>query len=92
MGAYAPGVSEGIPSGPVHKLLLSCQLWTYLADLNEQAQERMEKVIQQMKDAENISETLKAADPMAWVQRMNSIRNRAVEIILQELIYGEEAA
>ena len=70
-------------------LLLSGKLWTYLADLNEQAQDRLERIIYQMKAAEGITETLKASAPMAWVQRMNSIRNRAEEIILREMIYGE---
>ena len=72
-------------------LLLSGELRTYLADLNEQAQDRLERMIDQMKMAEGVTEELKAADPMAWVQRMNNIRNRAEEIILQELIYGEDA-
>ena len=72
-------------------LLLSGKLWTYLADLNEQAQDRLERMIDQMKAAEGISEDLKANDPMAWVGAMNNIRNRAEEIILQELIYGEDA-
>ena len=72
-------------------LLLSGELWTYLADLNEQAQGRLERMIDQMKVAEGITETLKACDPMAWVGAMNNIRNRAEEIILQELIYGEDA-
>ena len=71
-------------------LLLSGKLWTYLADLNEQAQDRLERIIDQMKAAEGITEALKASDPMAWVQRMNSIRNRAEEIILRELVYGED--
>ena len=69
-------------------LLLSGELWTYLADLNEQAQEQLERIIQQMKTAEGVTEALKAADPTAWVQRMNSIRNRAEEIIREELIYN----
>lgn len=68
-------------------LVLSCKLWTYLADLNEQAQERLDRIIQQMKDVEGVTESLKAADPMAWVQRMNSISARAEEIIREELIY-----
>ena len=72
-------------------LLLSGKLWTYLADLNEQAQDRLDRIIEQMKTAEGITEALKASDPMAWVQRMNNIRNRAEKIILQELIYGEDA-
>ena len=75
-----------------NSLLLSGELWTYLADLNEQTQERLDKIIDQMKTAEGITEALKASDPMAWVQRMNSIRNRAEEIILRELIYGEDRA
>lgn len=69
-------------------LLLSGELWTYLADLNEQAQEQLERIIQQMKTAEGVTEALKAADPTAWVRRMNSIRNRAEEIIREELIYN----
>lgn len=69
-------------------LLLSGELWTYLADLNEQAQEQLERIIQQMKTAEGVTEALKAADPTAWVRRMNSIRNRAEDIIREELIYN----
>ena len=70
-------------------LVLSCKLWTYLADLNELAQERLDRIIAQMKLAEGITEAMKEANPMRWVQHMNSIRNRAEEIILQELIYAE---
>ena len=72
-------------------LLLSGKLWTYLADPNEQAQDRLDRMIDQMRVTEGITETLKAIDPMAWVGTMNNIRNRAEEIILQELIYGEDA-
>lgn len=74
-----------------NQLILSGTLWTYLADLNEQAQARMETLIVQMKTAEGVTESLKAADPMAWVQRMNSIRARAEEIVRDEIIYGEAA-
>ena len=73
-------------------LTLSGQLSTYLADLNEQAQERLSLIIEQMKVSEGVTEELKAADQMAWVGAMNSIRNRAEEIILREMIYGEDAA
>ena len=73
-------------------LILSGQLWTYLADLNEQAQERFSLIIEQMKVSEGVTEELKAADQMAWVAAMNSIRNRAEEIILREIIYGEDVA
>ena len=68
-------------------LLLSGKLWTYLADLNEQAQDRLERMIDQMKVSEGISEALKASDPMAWVQLMNNIRARAEETVREELIF-----
>ena len=68
-------------------LLLSGNLWTYLAGLNEQAQDRLERMIDQMKVSEGITEALKASDPMAWVQRMNTIRARVEEIVREELIY-----
>ena len=74
-----------------NQLILSGTLWTYLADLNEQAKERVETLIEQMKTAEGVTESLKAADPMAWVQRMNSIRARAEEIVREEIIYREAA-
>lgn len=67
-------------------LLLSGKLWTYLADLNEQAQDRLERMIDQMKATEGITEALKASDPMAWVQHMNNIRARAEEIVQEEMI------
>ena len=72
-------------------LVLEGQLWTYLADLNEQAQERLSLIVEQMKAAEGVTEELKAADQMEWVGAMNSILNRAEEIILQEMIYEEDA-
>ena len=73
-------------------LILSGQLWTYPADLHEQAQERLSVIVEQMKEAEGVTEDLKAADQMAWVGAMNSIRNRAEEIILREMICGEDVA
>ena len=71
-------------------LILSGQLWTYLADLNQQAQERLSQIIEQMQQVEGVTEDLKTADQMAWVGAMNSIRNRAEEIILREMIYEED--
>ena len=68
-------------------LLLSGKLWTYLADLNEQAQDRLERIIDQMKATEGITEALKASDPMVWVQRMNNIRSRVEEIVREELVF-----
>ena len=72
-------------------LILSGQLWSYLADLNEQAQKRLSLIVEQMKASEGVSEKLKATDQMAWVVAMNSIRNRAEEIILREMVYEEDA-
>ena len=54
-------------------LLLSGELWSYLADLNEQVQDKLERMIDQMKMAEGVTEELKAADPMAWLGAMNNI-------------------
>ena len=68
-------------------LILTGKLWTYLADLNEQAEERFDLIIEQMKVAEGVTEELKARNQLEWVGRMNNIRNRAEEIIKSEMIY-----
>ena len=65
-------------------LVLSGKLWTYLADINEQAQKRLEVLIEQMKAAEGATEELKAENQMEWVRRMNSIRHRAEDVIKKE--------
>ena len=70
-----------------NNLVLSGNLWSYLADLNEQAQQRMETLVAQLRSAEGITEALKAADPIGWTQRMNNIAARAEEVIREELIY-----
>lgn len=67
-------------------LVLSCQLWTYLADINEQAQERLQVIISQMQKAESVTEEMKENEQWEWIQRMNSIFNRAEEIIIKEII------
>ena len=72
-------------------LFFSGRLWTHLVDLNEQAQERLLLIIEQMKMSEGVTEELKAANQMAWISAMNSIRSQAEEIILRELIYAEDA-
>lgn len=69
-------------------LCLSGELWTYLANLNEQAQSRLELIIEQMKAAGGVTEDMKAANQIAWVGAMISIRNRAEEIVKNELIYN----
>lgn len=71
-------------------LVLSGRLWTVLADLNEHAQNRMGCLVERLRASEGITEDLKEADPMAWVRGMNSIQNRAEEIVLCELIYEED--
>ncbi|MBC8531301.1 TnpV protein [Gehongia tenuis] len=70
-------------------LVLSCKLYSYLTEIDAQAQDRLALLIKQMAEKEGITEQLKAQNQMAWVGAMNSIRNRAEEIVLQELIYGE---
>lgn len=68
-------------------LILSCPLWTYLADANEQAQSRLQVIIKQMQEAESVTEKMKEDNQWEWIQRMNSIHNRVEEIVLDELIY-----
>ena len=71
-----------------NELALRFQLWTYLADINEQAQERFQVIISQMQKAESVTEKMKADNQWEWIQRMGSIHNRAGEIVLNELIYS----
>ena len=68
-------------------LILSCQLWTYLADVNEQAQSRLQIIIGQMQKVESVTEKMKVDNQWEWIQNMNSIHNRAEEIVLDEMIY-----
>ena len=70
------------------ELILSCKRWSFLADVNEQAKERLDTIIAQMKVAEGVTEELKAHDQIEWVRRCNSICNRAKEIVLSEIVYG----
>ena len=74
-------------SGMYSYLLLTGKLDSYLADLNEQAQERFELIEAQIRSAEGVTEELKRQNHMEWVRNCNNIRNRAAEIIKQELIY-----
>ena len=72
-------------------LVLSRKLYSYLADIDTQARNKLHLLITQLAEKEGINEQLKAQDQMVWVGAMNSIRNRAEEIMLQEPIYGEDA-
>ena len=68
-------------------LLLSGKLNGYLAEIDQQAKKQLELIVQQMAEREDVTEELKASDQMEWVQRMNSIQNRAEEVIKTTLIY-----
>lgn len=70
-----------------NELLLSGKLHTVLVNLNEQAQQRLDLIIRQMQEQEGITEALKRQDAMLWVRSMNSIRSRAEEIVLSEIVY-----
>ena len=85
----APGIfKEKSTQSRLNTLTLTGELWTYLADLNEQAQKRLDTIIEQMKAAEGVTEELKSICQMEWVQRCNNIHNRAEEIVLHEMIYS----
>lgn len=70
------------------ELLTSGRLNTYLADISEQATEQILLLAKQMAEREGVTEQLKAQDQMLWVQRMNNIRNRAMEVVNNDLIYA----
>ena len=70
-----------------NQLLLSGELGSYLAKLDKQAEEQLALTVQQMQESKGVTEALKAANQLEWVRRMNSIRNRAEEIIKTELIF-----
>ena len=69
-------------------LLTSGKLNSYLADIDKQAEDMFLRLVKQMAEREGVSEQLKAENQMEWVGRMNNIRNRAMEIVNAELIYG----
>ena len=70
-----------------HQLILSGKLASHLVEIDQTCQERLDRMIPEMKKAENVTEALKAADQMEWVWRVNNIHNRVEEILLDELIY-----
>ena len=69
------------------RLLTSGELTSYLTDIDRQAQDMFETIVNQSKEAHGITEELKAADSMEWVRQMNSIMNMAEEFVLQEVVY-----
>lgn len=69
-------------------LLTTGKLNSYLADIDEQAEEWFSRMVRQMAEHEDVTETLKAENQMLWVQKINNIRNRAMEIVYTNLIYA----
>ena len=69
-------------------LLTSGKLNSYLSDIDKQAQERFERLIEDMKRAQGITEQLKSKNQLLWVQRLNNIRACAMEIVNEEIIYA----
>jgi len=70
------------------QLLTSGKLHSYLADINEQAQERFELLVKQFAEKEGVTEQLKVKNQMDWVGKMTNIRNRAMENVNSEIIYN----
>ena len=68
-------------------LLISGKLISHLADINEQAENMLYRLVKEMAAKENVTEQLKAEEPLLWVKLMNNIRNRAEEIVNNEIIY-----
>ena len=69
-------------------LMLSGKLKEHIEDIDRQAEEMFSQLVEQMKRAEGITEQFKAADQMEWVRRMNSIRDRAEEIVKSEVVFA----
>ena len=72
-----------------YNLLTSGKLHSHLADIEEQAQQLFLRLVKELAEKEGVTEQLKAADNMVWVRRMNNIRNRAAEMVNNEVIYGQ---
>ena len=70
------------------QLTISGKMNDYLADIDKQAEEMFSQLVKQLDERDGITETLKAADQMEWVRRMNAVRSQATEIVNNELIYN----
>lgn len=78
-----------MPARPSYsELLTTGKLNDYLADINEQAEEMFSRLVKQFAEKEGVTETLKAENQMLWVQKMNNIRNAAMEIVSNDLIFA----
>ena len=71
-----------------YNLLTAGTLDGHLADIEEQAQELFSRMVKQHAVADGVTEALKADDPMAWVRKMNGVRQQANEVVMQEIVYG----
>ena len=71
-----------------YNLLTSGKLDSYLANIEEQAQNLFSRLVKKLAEKENVTEKLKSDSPMLWVQKMNNIRNRATEIVNEQVIYN----
>ena len=71
-----------------YNLLTSGKLNSYLADIEQQAQDLFSRLVKDLAEKENVTENLKATDQMLWVRKMNNIRNRATEIVNADIIYA----
>ena len=69
------------------EMLLNNELKSYLLDIEDECKDKLELLIKQMAEKENVTEELKSNNQLEWVQRMNNIKNRAEEIVLSEIIY-----
>ena len=70
-----------------YNLLTSSKMYSYLADIEQQAQQLFLRLVKELAEKENVTEELKADDMLLWVQKMNNIRNRAAEIVNNEVVY-----
>lgn len=77
---HSPGLYE--------RLFLSGKLYEHLAEIDACCAERMDRMVRRMAEAKGISESLKARDQLAWVGRMNNIRQRVEEVVLEEIVYA----
>ncbi len=88
MGGCGNGIWKSIVRSSTISCFISGKLFSHLQEIDRVSHERMEMMVGQMAKAEGVTERMKAENQIEWVQRMNSIRNRAEEIILDELIYN----
>ena len=78
---------KGNQGGVYNEMLLSGSLWKHLAEVEVSCQSHLERIVSALAESEGVTESLKASDQLEWVRKMNSIRSRAEEIVMAELIY-----